>query len=513
MTLVDLPGYRVVSASASEPEPGLRNDVAAFVGPTERGPLATAVRVTGRREHQAVFGGHGAGLASARAAHAYFANGGEVAWVVRVGSGGTAATGTVAFGAVGGGAWTNGPMLASLPGSAITLFATSVGAWANGVRVTITYRAYGVTGDPDFDVRVDVPREGSTYRTAVPGADLADAISASGVVAAEFNGPPVGPGLATGPAVRQWRVELGAGAEPTVDINAYSDATVEQAQAEEIAIVALPGLVAQLGEADHDFILGRVAASAAASQDRIVITTTDQVEPAAVAAWRARMRLALPSRAQRRSVAAYGPWVLAEDVARAGVDPYPATEPAGHVAGVIARLDRERGSGWSPANVLVADAVDLAVATSQQDQSFAAANQLNAVRCRIGGGIEIWGADTLDEYEGRFLAHRRLIHRIVRASRRVAAPLVFDTNGPILWFSVTRAISGVLMEAFRSGFLQGATPDQAYRVRCDESTMTGDDIDLGRVICDIDVAPATPMEFITLRLTIGSEGLLEVVER
>jgi Bacteriophage tail sheath protein len=105
------------------------------------------------------------------------------------------------------------------------------------------------------------------------------------------------------------------------------------------------------------------------------------------------------------------------------------------------------------------------------------------------------------------------VHRVVRAVRRVAEPLVFDTNGPVLWFTIVRAVSGVLLEAFRAGLLQGATPDEAYRVRCDETTNTPDLVDAGQVVCEIEIAPAVPMEFITLRLTLGAQGLLEVVEQ
>ena len=50
-------------------------------------------------------------------------------------------------------------------------------------------------------------------------------------------------------------------------------------------------------------------------------------------------------------------------------------------------------------------------------------------------------------------------------------------------------------------------------MRCDETTNPPDVIDAGQVVCEIELAPATPMEFITLRLTIGAEGLLEVVEQ
>ena len=90
---------------------------------------------------------------------------------------------------------------------------------------------------------------------------------------------------------------------------------------------------------------------------------------------------------------------------------------------------------------------------------------------------------------------------------------MFDMNDQLLRFSVARALNGVLMEAFRTGALKGAAPEEAYRVRCDETTNPPETVDAGQVICEIDVAPAMPMEFITLRLTIGPQGLLEVVER
>jgi phage tail sheath protein FI len=63
------------------------------------------------------------------------------------------------------------------------------------------------------------------------------------------------------------------------------------------------------------------------------------------------------------------------------------------------------------------------------------------------------------------------------------------------------------------GHAHGETPDEAYKVRCDETTNPPDSIDEGHVVCLVEVAPATPMEFITLRLTLGADGLLEVVER
>jgi phage tail sheath protein FI len=50
-------------------------------------------------------------------------------------------------------------------------------------------------------------------------------------------------------------------------------------------------------------------------------------------------------------------------------------------------------------------------------------------------------------------------------------------------------------------------------VRCDETTNPPDAVDAGRLLCEIDLAPAAPMEFVTIRLTIARQGQLEVVEQ
>jgi Bacteriophage tail sheath protein len=71
----------------------------------------------------------------------------------------------------------------------------------------------------------------------------------------------------------------------------------------------------------------------------------------------------------------------------------------------------------------------------------------------------------------------------------------------------------VLLEAWRAGGLKGAAPDEAFRVRCDEATNPPHAVAAGRLLCEIDLAPATPMEFVTIRLTIGRQGQLEVVEQ
>jgi Bacteriophage tail sheath protein len=517
LSTLELPGYRVVSGERPIPEEGLRNDVAAFLGRTDRGPLGLAVRVASRHAYAAVYGRQRIGLATPRAVEAYFANEGEVAWVLRTGRGGAAASAEVELGAVSGGTWAaGGPARLTLPGNRLRVTATSPGLWACGTTVKITYRAFSPTGAPELDVRIVVPDEPVIQRSGLTADELLPAIGSSGLLTAAFAGKPVTAEAAdpsSGPSQRLWRCTLGGGAEPSVERRDYLDAVLEQAQIDEIALVCAPDLDSDLDEPEQEDIVAALASAAATGQDRLVVLATPLMRPTDVGAWHERLLEAVPDSAQQKAVAAYAPWLVAEDLTHSSVDRYVPTNPVGHVCGVISRLDRERGSGWAPSNVLVNDAIDIAAPSSAAEQVFAISRQVNLLRCRAGGGLEIWGARTLDPGDGRHLAHRRLVHRIVRAIRRVCEPLVFDTNNQLLWFAVVRAVSRVLLEAFRSGFLQGETPDEAYRVRCDETTNTADRIDAGQVVCEIEIAPAAPMEFITLRLTLGAQGLLEVVEQ
>ena len=121
------------------------------------------------------------------------------------------------------------------------------------------------------------------------------------------------------------------------------------------------------------------------------------------------------------------------------------------------------------------------------------------------------GRATLDSGTGRFVAHRRLLHLLVRAIRQVADPLVFEVNGPELRLTLVRAVTAVLLQSFQAGALQGSLPDQAFRVQCDEANNPSDQ-DPALLICEIAFAPAVPMEFIRLRLVLGQDARLEVVE-
>jgi len=89
---------------------------------------------------------------------------------------------------------------------------------------------------------------------------------------------------------------------------------------------------------------------------------------------------------------------------------------------------------------------------------------------------------------------------------------VFETNGPVLWFAFVRAITAVLLAAWRAGSLAGSRPEEAFEVVCDDTTNPPEEIEAGRCVCTIAFAPAIPMEFILIRVALSRDGALEVLQ-
>ena len=286
--------------------------------------------------------------------------------------------------------------------------------------------------------------------------------------------------------------------------------------------MAVPGLYEELTvSTDQEEVLVALITQAEQLHNRLVVVDVppdqenadDAIKEASeVLEWVDGLRRLLADGQLRRSAIVYHPRLWVSDPLGGTAKPLRSVPPSGHIAGLISLLDRERGAHHTPANASLFDAVDV----SRTFEGRAGAFQRRwdqSVRCFPGRGLVVWGGRTLGrEPEGRFIAHRRLIHRLVRAIRRVAEPLVFDINGPELWLTIVRAITTVLLEAWRAGALKGDRADEAFRVRCDEKTTPPEEQELGRVVCTIEVAPAVPMEFILLRVALGSDGILEVFE-
>jgi phage tail sheath protein FI len=114
----------------------------------------------------------------------------------------------------------------------------------------------------------------------------------------------------------------------------------------------------------------------------------------------------------------------------------------------------------------------------------------------------VWGARTLSSLAlERYINVRRLFIFVEESIRRGTQWVVFEPNDPRLWAQVRQVVTSFLVTVWRSGALFGITADEAFFVRCDRSTMTEQDIILGRLICEIGIAPVRPAEFVIFRIS------------
>jgi len=202
----------------------------------------------------------------------------------------------------------------------------------------------------------------------------------------------------------------------------------------------------------------------------------------------------------------YYPWV---EIA----DPLTETDillpPSGFVTGIFARNDIERGVHKAPANEVLRLAKNLEVSINKSQQEVLNPDGINVIRFFEGRGYRIWGARTAtSDPEWKYMNVRRYFAFLERSIERGTQWAVFENNGRTLWSNVQSTIQDFLFNEWKEDHLAGATPDEAFFVRCDRSTMTQNDIDNGRMICLIGVAPLRPAEFVIFRIgqkTLDSE--------
>jgi phage tail sheath protein FI len=142
----------------------------------------------------------------------------------------------------------------------------------------------------------------------------------------------------------------------------------------------------------------------------------------------------------------------------------------------------------------------LARTLSDTDQDHLIAAGVNPLRTFPGRGIRVWGSRTLASAEAsdwKYVPVRRLLLFIEESIDEGTQWAAFEPNDEPLWYAVRSSIENFLFGLHRSGALTGRTPEDAYIVRCDRMTMTQADINNGRLIVLVGVAPMRPAEFIT----------------
>ena len=205
----------------------------------------------------------------------------------------------------------------------------------------------------------------------------------------------------------------------------------------------------------------------------------------------------LPRPRDSKYGAYYFPWIQVYDPERGNVY----IPPSGHVAGVYARTDNERGVHKAPANEIMRGALGLRYQISRGEQDILNPRGINCIRLMQGNGIRIWGARTLSsDPSWRYINVRRLFIMVETSIERATQWVVFEPNDFRLWKRVTRTIASFLTLVWRQGALMGETPEKAFFVKCDEETNPPEVIDVGQLIVEIGLAPVKPAEFVIFRI-------------
>jgi phage tail sheath protein FI len=196
--------------------------------------------------------------------------------------------------------------------------------------------------------------------------------------------------------------------------------------------------------------------------------------------------------------ALYYPWIEVLDPSSVvNVD----LAPSGHMAGIYALTDNTRGVFKAPANVEIAVISKISQDVNKREQEVLNPIGINALRFFPERGNRVWGARTLSsESAWKYINVKRLFIYVEASIDHGTQWVVFEPNDASLWARVRQVITEFLTTTWRSGALQGTTADQAFFVRCDMTTMTQDDIDNGRLICVIGIAPVKPAEFVIFRI-------------
>ncbi len=512
------PGVRVqwFDTNAQQLDPG-RTDVAGFIGVAERGPLHSARKVESQRQFATLFGGPIAHGYLAYAVNGFFANGGQTCWVVRVADPAQAAPG--------------GLTLVLPDGSTLRLEASSAGAWGNEVEIVPVWSGGSVAqlvarqdGRPEQRIRL-----GGAVIAAQPdatsppsGQDEPSQHEELLVQAVAVGGSPA-PAVRLVPGLRSVRLSDGQDGLATL-LTRHLTGDGEGrccwgmdalSRVDGVSLVAVPDLLFEppagtqasarpsFNAADIRSAQRELLSACMRRRDRIVLLDLPRGDRG-----RALEHVGAPQDGDGATGfgAAYHPWIVVDEPLgpRGMVRTMP---PSGHVAGMFARTDRLRGVHKPPANEVLEGV--WALAEDIDDPGHAALNEagINALRSLPGRGIRVMGARTLSaDPRWRYVNVRRLFAMIEESLQEQLQWVVFEPNGQRLWREVDRAVRGLLQRLHHAGMLDGASPEEAFFVRCDEASQGGA-AGSERLVCEVGLQPPWPAEFIEVRIGVVRNGI------
>lgn len=509
--------------AATRPIEGVGTAVAAFIGFAPRGPENTPTLVSNWTQYVDTFGGLYEGAYLAYAVYGYFLNGGGNCYVVRIG---TAAASAGGKGGKGGKSEPKqlaaGPQTARI--GAYEFTAKNASPTAKPIKVEVADPEGASPEDGSFKIVVTVEGRAPEVYDAVSAkpdsaAFLVTKLAESKLVTVEEVDP-----ASAGMRLRNGTFDLAVPepeGQPIVldDIGAadyIGDAADRTGfsgleQVEEVTMVAVPDLMAayEQGSVDLETVKAvqlAVIAHCELMGDRMaILDPPPQLSAQDTVTWR-RIEAGYDS----KFAALYYPWIKVLDPVSGSNRFIP---PSGHIAGVWARNDNERGVHKAPANEIVRGAVELQTQLTRTEQELLNPIGVNAIRSFPGRGVRVWGARTLSSDPAwRYVNVRRLFNYLEKSILTATQFAVFEPNDPALWGKLTRSISSFLIGEWRKGALFGRSADEAFFVKCDDETNPAEVIDAGQVICQIGVAPVKPAEFVVFQLSQFSGGTSLVTE-
>lgn len=225
------------------------------------------------------------------------------------------------------------------------------------------------------------------------------------------------------------------------------------------------------------------------------VVSPEQQKPQDAEAWLERFNRRSPF------AALYYPWIKVLDP-RSGKPTL--VPPCGHMMGIWCRTDETRGIHKAPANEQPRGILGLAYETNFREQEFLNPRGINCIRKFRDRGHLVWGARTLappDDVDWRYISVRRLMSYLEKSIELGTQWAVFEPNDEDLWARVTRTVRNFLERIWREGALFGATPEEAFYVRCDAELNTSETMKLGLLYIEVGVAPVRPAEFVVFRVS------------
>ncbi|MDQ4048461.1 MAG: phage tail sheath subtilisin-like domain-containing protein [Actinomycetota bacterium] len=502
--------------SASKPIEGVGTAVAAFVGLAPGGPVNTPMRISNWTQFVNTFGDpqnpdNGPFMEGAFLAHSvygFFQNGGNLCWIIRVGSEDEAPAPRTALPAA------NDKGVEALRAVAlkgvedpVQIEVTQEPSAGEGKDGDVTYKLVVTAGSEREEHEGLSPKKGrSNIATKVKAASKLIKIEETGASLPEtriaegtytlstpaISKDAVGPGHFEGDVARR----RGMGGLAAID---------------EVTMLAMPDLMTFAANGDgaqvRD-IQGKMLAHCENAGDRMaILDAPPDLLPQEVLEWRMDT-----AGYDSKMAALYYPWIeVMNPLSRRPM----LMPPSGHVAGLWSRVDGTRGVHKAPANEVVLGANGLGFQVTHAEQGSLNKVGINCIRSFPGRGIRVWGARTLSsDPEWRYINVRRLFNFISESIMEGTHWSVFEPNDPRLWQQLTFASSSFLTRVWRDGALFGATPDEAFFVKCDEETNPPEIVEAGQVVCEIGIAPVKPAEFVVFRLSqfTGGGGEAEVAE-